>query len=493
MTPNPEALVMKALAQALAPLMAQEKHTTPSGTPSTPYYFGPGGLFGVVGLERDIISTRVQPQGLASILPSRPSTDMYPQFAYLTGYRDDSGSEPATVCADAPVAGPAKSCIQTAQFGRYTRMTRELEINRVGQTINRGELMDYRFMNDPLVNDFAGIFSQRFALGNQEAIWSGAEMIARFVEVGVAFQNLLCPQTYIGNPANNNAGGGYKEFPGLDILVGTNKYDALTNTECPSLDSDVKNFNYGLVTNVDLDPDIVTVITYMFRYLEHNASRMNFGNTTWKIVMRDDLFYELTSVWPCRYLTYRCWAQDSSHIDPVMGGDVREAVAMRDAMRNGKYLLIDGRQIPVVIDDCIAEESTADTNKLPAGRFASDIYILPFTVRGGREVLYWEYFDYSKSIATAQQGQLSEFFWSDGGRFLWHAKPPTNWCIQHIAKIEPRLILLTPQLAGRITNVAYAPLQHTRDPLPDQDYFVNGGVYTPRATPSLYSDWNPAR
>lgn len=484
-------VVMQALAEALAPHF---KHTAPSGTPSTPYYFGPGGLFGVAGLERDLISTRVQPRGLASFLPAYPSITTNPLFPYLTGFQAATGSVADGVCDECPTAGPGKSCIQTAQFGRYCVRTRELEINAVGQRINRGEFLDYRLINDPLVNDFGSLLAQSFALNSQDQAISGAEVLMRYIEAGIEFQNLLCPQTFTGSPANNSAGGGYKEFPGLDILIGVNKVDALTGDECPSLDSDIKDFNYGLVTDLTLPSDIVTVMTYLMRYLKHNAAMMNFNPVKWVLVMRDGLFYEMTSIWPCRYLTDRCWVKDTVNIDAVGGVNAEAATRMRDEMRAGSYLLIDGERFPVIIDDCITEETSGDTVHVTAGCFASDIYVVPMTIRGGYPVTYWEYLDYSKTaLPAARQGQVDTFFWSDGGRFLWHAKPPTNWCIQSIAKIEPRIILRTPHLAGRLTNVQYCPLQHVREPLPDQPYFVDGGVTEGRVPPSLYSDWNLPR
>ena len=462
------------------------KHTTPSGTPSTPYMHGPGGLFGVSGLERDVISTRISPEGLASALPVRMSTRTNPLYAYITGFRDVTGDNPTTVCADGQTAGPVKNCIQTAQFGRYTFMTRELEVNRVGQQTDRGEFFDLRLVNDPLVTAMGSVLPG--IVGN-DAVLAGREFAERMLEVGVAFQNKLVRQVYIGNPANNSAGGGYKECPGLDILVGTDKVDSLTGTDCPSLDSDVKNFNYGLVDAANLNPDIVEVVTYLARYLRRNAEGMGFGETRWVITMRNDLFYELTAVWPCSYLTYRCQfrVQDGTTVQNVNAAD---QIAMRDAMRGGRYLLIDGIQYPVIIDDGIEEEDEGDAAAINQGEYASDIYFLPLSVRGGYSTLFWETFDYANGTMQAiRDGRYESDFWTDGGRYLWHKKPPTNWCVQLIAKIEPRLILLTPQLAGRITNVKYSPLQHVRDALPTDNYFVDGGVYTPRAAPSLFADW----
>ena len=104
------------------------KHTTPSGTPTTNYMHGPGGIFGVAGLERDVISTRIQPQGLAGMLPAQGSMVMNPLYPYLTGFEADTGTDPDGVCDDPMTAGPTKSCIQTAQYGRYSFMTKEIEI-----------------------------------------------------------------------------------------------------------------------------------------------------------------------------------------------------------------------------------------------------------------------------------------------------------------------------------------------------------------------------
>jgi hypothetical protein len=56
--------------------------------------------------------------------------------------------------------------------------------------------------------------------------------------------------------------------------------------------------------------------------------------------------------------------------------------------------------------------------------------------------------------------------------------------------VEPRIILLTPHLAGRLQNVVYVPLQHERESLPSDPYWVDGGVSTARAAPSFHSDWN---
>jgi len=440
-------------------------------------------MFGVAGLDRDVISTRVQPQGLASLLPAKPSVYTNPMFAYITGFLQGTGSEPTNVCDNPPAAGSMKNCIQTAQFGRFSRKTRELDIDRVGQLINRGEFTDLALVNDPLVDVLGGIFPN---MPDQSRILAGREVLERMLEVGIEIQNWLCTTLWGGNPTNNTAGGGYKEFPGLGLLVGTTKVDALTNTDCPSLDSDVKDFLYKNI-NSDVAPTIDRYIGELMRILRGNASKMNFGATEWVIVMREDLFYELTAYWPCKYHTDRC---SNTTINRVVL--LSEEITMRDAMRNGRYLLVDGMQIPVIIDDCIPEYSSGDTVKIPVGCYASDIFIIPLTVRGGTPVTFWEYYDYSAANGTVQavtDARATNRFWTDGGRYMW-TWAEYNWCLTHIAKVEPRIILKTPHLAGRLNNVVYCPLQHSRNSQPDDPYFVDGGVTTGRAAPSLYSEWD---
>lgn len=467
-----------------------------TGNPVGPYVHGPGGLFGVRGLSREIISTHTQftgtlgesiPMGATGAGRDGQTNEIMPLFPYITGFLRSDQQEKNGVC-DTPVeAAPFKTCIQTTVFGRKEFKTRELEVNHVGQVINRGEFMDLQIVNGPLVEQMGGLMSGFFGLQNQQGILAGREMLMRFVEVGVAFQRWFCPTVYTGNPANNSAGGGYKEFPGLDLLISKTKVDALTGAACPSLYSDIKDFGYRQVSSTT-DPDIVRTITTMMRILTRKAEQQGLAPVDIRIVMREPLFYELTRVWPCQYNTDGCAVGQSTTQEVNMN----DAVLFRDRMRNGKYLLIDGRQVPVILDDCIDEDNHNDNGTIPIGGFASDIYFVPFTARGGTlRTLYWEYYDYGKDVLPAiRDGRFGQFFWSDNGVFLWGIKPPTNWCIDAIAKVEPRIILRTPQLAGRLTNVVYVPLQHTDDPLPSQPYFVNGGVATGRPAPSPFSDWN---
>lgn len=472
-----------ALGSASDPNVIRKAQTV--GAPVGPYVHGPGGLFGVRGLERDVISTHTQITGsLGEVLPIQASADMNPLFPYITGFVRSDTQEKDGVCDDPEEAGNFKTCILTTQFGRKEFKTRQMEVNRIGQKINRGEFTDLRLVNSPLVNSMAGLMSGFFGLNRQGSILAGNEVAMRMVEMAVAFQRWYCPHVYTGNPADNSAGGGYKEFAGLDLLISTTKVDALTGAACPSLRSDVKSFGYRQISNTN-DPDMYRTLSTMMYILETKARQQNLAPVEFALVMRAQLFWELTRYWPSQYNT-----DGTGTGNAAFDSLYRTNVEMRDAMRNGQYLLINSKQYRVIVDDCIMEENQSVNGAIPIGGFSSDIYIVPLTARGGTlRTLYWEYYDYRNDVLPQMSG-LPMWYWSDNGAFLWSMKAPDNWCFEVIAKTEPRLILRTPQLAGRLTDVVYVPLQHTDDPLPSQYYHLNGGVSTGRPFPSPFSEYN---
>jgi hypothetical protein len=304
-------------------------------------------------------------------------------------------------------------------------------------------------------------------------------------EFAVSWARLFATQIYAGNPVNGSANGGYKEFAGLDLLINTGYVDAITNVACPASDSYVKSF--GNLNVSSQCQAMIRDITWIMRELTNRADRTGLQPVEWVIAMRPMLFYLITECWPCEYLSYRCASTDTADIDPVGSYDTAEAVKMRDAMRAGSYLWVDGKQIAVVQDDAIAE-----TN-IGAGVYSSQIYFVPLTVLGGTQTTYFEYFDYSAPNGFMQAAQTfapAGFYdISDNGRFAWHKKPPTNWCVQMIVKTEPRLIMLTPFLAARLTNIRYTPVIHERDWDTSGTYFVNGGSSTGQPPPSYWPSY----
>lgn len=474
------------------------KDGLPSGVPDTTgAMYGETGLFGVPGLEQQLISTHVHGRGLATRLPAYPTNQLWPLFGYITGFQDVPNQEQADgPCDDPPTVGHMKGCTQTAHFGLYSYRTREYNLKRAGELLNRGEPTDLVIINDPLLQGMSNITPNVPGVGGTPNF--RREFLMRMMELGVAFQRSLGRQVYVADPANAT-NGGYDEFPGLDILISTGHVDAKTGDTCPSLDSLLVNMAYTKIdaTANDLygNPQntLYATLEGVMRYLQSLAEDTGLDPVKWVLAMRRDMFYEITAIWPCIYQTFRCGLDGESANRQVV--DAGDMIRMRDDMRNGNYLLLGGTRIEVVLDSFIPEEDHTDSGSIDVGCSASDIYVIPLTVAGNVASTYWQYFDYSAQYAAldvAREARVAQYFWTDGGRFLWEAQPPINGCIVTEATIRPRIIMRTPHLAARIQNVEYCPQRHTIDAHPQDSYFRNGGVTGRGPFVEPFSQWNPA-
>ena len=451
------------------------KHDAPGSPTNIGYIHGPGGILAFPGIDQEVFHTIMGPHSLLGQLPTRPSLYTNPTYATLTGVTDETGTEPSAICDPGPTAGALKSCIVTAPFGRYKRQTAELELDRLGQQIDRADPMDLTLVGSPIGD--AGIFGGPSGEAPPVDLLRN-EMSKRLWERNVAFFRLLARQLWQGTPANN-VGDAYREFAGLESLITTGYLDAETGVVCPAMDSIIRNANYAqVITDADA---LIAAITDIWFHLNDRAESMGFLPVRWVIAMRRQLFYELTNVWPCSYLTYRCQVQGQERV--VV--DANEQVKLRDAMRQGRYLLIDGVQVPVIADDGIGEDTNTNNANVPSGCFGTDIFFIPMSVVGGRAVTFIEYFQYQN---PAVQDAFNRMVLGavEGAFITWPVQ--TRSCFQLESKIEPRIVMRTPWLAGRLQNVVYCPTQHVRDPFPDDPYFQDGGR-TSRAGPSLFTPW----
>lgn len=454
-----------------------------SSTPTTVYGHGvtgpqPGGvagLFSYPGLEPDILNAMIMPRlGLLDFLPSRTSIYDNPLYGIMTGVTASTGSEPTGVCDDPPVAGLMKLCTHAFVWGRISRMTRVIDIDRAGRFINRSDFNDLNLIGNPLV----GNPRVPQVPGNGSPDQAVRSEVAKVMfELAVSFGRDFAGLLYTGNPTNNTSGGGYKEPYGLDILINDGYRDAETGVACPAADSIVQSFgNLAVESNAG---SLVSLITSIFRNLKYNSSHMGLDPVRWVLSMPWSLFYQITEVWPCAYSTYRCTTIGENNRGVI---DIMAQNQMRDDMRGdlytgtGQYLLIDGQKVPVILDDGIAETVGAGAS------FTSSIYFVPLTVLGNRPVTFLEYVNYDGPMGAMEMARAlapqGSYYTTNSGRFLWHAKPPTNFCVQSLAKTEWRVVLETPQIAAVINNVVYAPAgagQHRGFNPSNTSYYVNGG------------------
>lgn len=444
-----------------------------SSTPNGIYGHGPGGTFSMPGLDRYVMNAMILPHlGLRARLPMFISNDMNPIFGILTGVTASTGSQPSGECDDFKQAGLAKLCMVSHPYGRYGLETTVANIEHAGELTNRGEFVDLQLIGNPVQNgsNVPQIPDLGSPLQNEAA--------KRLFEFGAAWSREYATIQYTGNPTNNTAGGGYKEYYGLQTLVNTGYRDAESAQACAAADSILVNFNNARINSAAAN--IVGTIQYTFFRLRHIAARAGLGTVDWKMVMPLGMFYQLTEIWAYYYLT-----QAINSITLPDGAranlSAQDVTAQRDLMRGnmatrtGQFLMVDGQRIDVIIDDALPE------TEVTPGVFRSDIYILPFTVmNGGFPVLFWNSYKYDVPGGAMDMARTfapaDSYYVTDNGTFLWHKPAPTNYCVQLKTVTRERLILRTPYIAARIQNVAWAPLgTHERSPFTDSGYFLDGG------------------
>lgn len=457
--------------------------------------FGDTGLFAVFGLDSNIITSYVRPDGISSYLSAKgnvfPTIIEQPVLGLLTGIQDDGAAAVSNPCDDAPT-GYIKGCNLFFQSGRLQFDTATIEFDKIFTQLNAGVNTDLRMQGRLL-----GLAESDYPKGLDDQavvnVVTGSEMVkvGMLMARGTSNQMGLTRQNWQGSPANNTAGGGYKEYPGLDAQITTGHVDATTGTTCPSVDSDVKDMNYASISssNANNVPNILWYLSMLEYYLRFNATRMGLDPVEWVVAMNPNMWAELTQFWPIAYATNRGAEILVANTNTRLNIDAREMVAERDKMRDSLTIAINGRIYSVVVDDGINELTNITDGNVPAGSYASSIYMVPITINGGFPVTYMEYFDYRVGMQQIQALMGKQTFWTDGGTFSWALDPIRKWCYKLSAKTERRIVLRTPQLAGRIDHILYTPLQHLREAFSGSPYAPDGGVST-RAAQSLHAVWN---
>jgi hypothetical protein len=447
-------------------------------------YLGPGGFMSTPGLENPVISTHIRPMGIDEYLPITPATTTNPLYAVFTGVTDETGSEPETVCDDGPT-GLMKGASFTNVFGRLIRSTPVIDVGQLAETV-RGQNTDLRLLADRGAP--GGNLMLRTDVIPTDDILRSATSGAMFV-AATLIQRELSRMIWTGNPATNGSpNSGRLDFAGLDLQVGTGRVDATSGVAVSSLDSYVKNANYATLSEYN----IVAHLQDMEYRLRTRASRL-FGSAEFALVMRPEMWHELTTLWPIQYNTQAAGfvLPGASNVSVSINAD--SVVSARDEMRRTLRITINGNSYPVILDDGITEENPTTQGITPgalqAGEFASTIYMLPLTVAGGFRSLRLEYLDFRIGINDARRvGFDTEMMWTDDGRYLWTAEKKHS-CFWFRARIEPRVLLHTPHLAGKIQRLVVSPMSHIESPYPDSPYHVNGGLSV-RPVETLFTPWS---
>lgn len=488
-------LVQDALEQSGIPAgKAVTQKNDPPFAPIGPYSHGPNGLFNRRDRDNPVFAAISTPlMGVADAIPvfnggrflNNEFGGVDAAFDSLitgvtAGELDDFANQPTAPCEDGPTGGLMKFCSLVNTFGNYKMSTRELEMDRAGRVADMTDAFAVQ-----VANQFpSGIFANPSDTPTMQNAVNN-ELAMRIWEMIMSFQRMFVPRVFIGSPANND--GEAKDIVGLDIHINAgNKIDSTFQTVCTAANSDVKNFGNVLISAPTAN--LMRYIEMADLYVTHKARRQGLGTPEYIIAMRPELWFELSQVVPIqKYLAVLGTINALTNARATV--NMNDVYDERNTIRSSMQLPVNGRMIRVVLDDTIVETNLGNLGGVPT--YSSTVYGIPLTVMGGFPVTFWEYFNHANRQETTIQARVNGLTWTtDGGQYRWFSDF-SKGCLKLNAKFTPRLRMRTPQVAWRINNVAYAPLQHLDTWNPDSVYHTNGGV-TQGQTQTYYSAWNPS-
>lgn len=473
-------LFMKTASGELVPVVVKDTETA---SPNATYAFGSGGLFNTPGLNPGIINATILPTlGLQAALPVIGSVYQQPLTPIFTGVTASTGSFSAAPCGDTKVVGLAKLCNIATVFGRWSMKTPTMDLTRVGQITNRGYFTDFRLLGDPTNSTISNGVTPTLPQGGLSAAITG-EVQKQMMQFRIGWAREFSKLLYAGNPTNN-LGDGYKEFRGLDILINTGYQDAETGVWCTAANSLLQSFSSAnFSTSSTAATALVALVQDMYRYLESLADRTGLSPMKLAIAMPRDMFYELTKVWPISYATTATTVIASGQTNTQLQVNAMDSANLRDEMRNGQFLMVNGVRVQVVVDDAIAQTA------IGSGVYEATIYFVPLYVLGNTPATYVEYFNFDGDGALAEASRIfgipGKYFTTDAGRYAF-VKLNDDFCVAFKGAEIARVRLDTPFLAARLTNVRYTAGIVSRSPYPGDATFYDGGKTSTVSAPSFY-------
>lgn len=433
------------------------------------------GLFTRPGVEPDMLSAIRYPEARLIARLWRGVTDVKDtEYEIITGVDGAQGSNASDWCDEAPRAGFARLCTQRSQFGKFRMATDSVKLAEIGGRINRADV-DRQVVNlpeaFPLVPDnLAGLMNAGGPLNTA----LGLEVFRLGIHTNRVASRVLVHGALTNTGAFAETGF-MQEFDGFDAKIKTGHVDLESGLFCPAADSIVEDFNNGsLVTNA---ADAVELISNIYYRLEQRQDANALG-MDWQgfLLMDPDMFFSLTAVWPCSYLTDGCGMSGSNQQVVVTGN---EQVAMRDQMRQGRFLWILGKRIAV-------ETSRAIKREAQGAGFKSPIYFVNTGVPGMAQTTYIEAFDMGRADVQAFLSLLpsGEVRVTNGGLYL-STFNREGTCMEYEFNAQMRLVVRAPWLCARLENVVYAMPGYSDDVNAGDVYYRAGGRYYSNA-PSIY-------
>lgn len=457
--------------KALGLIQTGAKNDPSSTTPSAQALYGPNpgnnnqaGVFSGAGVRPGMYDATTRARTFASAVPLYP-TDVYNELIEIqTGVTEGAGNNTTSACGDAPEPGQLKVARQSYLFGVVHIETKVHDITQAGMRQTRASVDRELFNTAATVNPW--LPSIEGVDGTDRA---SSELRAALYAVGIELERNIGQVHFVGvgGTESNTYRGVARQWAGLDALIKTGYTDSVSGLAAPAMDSVVETFNAVITGNDSFGRNIVEATTDAWFAANDRARQVSAVTPDYALVMRPDLFRTMTEQWASAYTTYR--ADGAQYAEVTRDGFALQQ--MRIDMMNGRYLLIDGVRVPVILDDSIARETLGNNY------YKSDVYGVALRW-GSRPLLYTEFFDMgnadAQDIANAIGGADDSRVINNGMYRVF--KKNQGGCYQFSFFARPRLVMDAPFVHFRLDDVFYNHFAKTRDPRPGMSNYNDGGI-----------------
>jgi hypothetical protein len=433
--------------------------------------YATGGIFADCALEASVLNLLIQPiYSMANLIPVVPDNNDKIKYGFLSSISNATGDYPSAPCDPSPTVGDINAAYAEFYPGRVSYKTKTMELDQLIRRAHAGVREDLY-----LVGSVRGVSAAPTMQQLSDPQFISRAAVRRQMQLVMRQMQMdLIHQFWSGNPTDNavnTAGGGRKEFWGLNNLI-ANDYGSksfITGTNKTLLNSVVLDFQEGSQTGVIGGGDSI------FAYLQEaedvtyqRAAMMGLLPTEWNWVMHPITWSELVKWLPCEMLTDSCGypAQANSLVGAGISLNVAAdngmgIQALRQQLMNSMSLTLNGRTHRVILDSGVPVVQGDDGEVTPTliAEYAASIYLVPVNV-AGESVLEWRHRDYRSFeevlSAIPSSADVGLRGWTDGGRFHSIVERRMR-CFEIDTKAEFGLVFRAPHLAARIDNVVAAP------------------------------------
>jgi hypothetical protein len=440
---------------------AVQKHDTGVGTENDVELWGAeGGLFADCCLDNPVMSLLARPmKAVGMLFPMVPNNNTVISRASLTGNFDVEGDRPDGVCEPGPNAGAFGNIVIEYRKGRLSMSTRTAELDALIENACQG--------TDP---------SRFYSIGGTRGV-PGPSGIRQRDQTDEIYRSALYRELHAisnrmnwdlmrmfwtGDPANDTANGGYKEFRGLLNYI-VDDYDddgyawvTNTNGDLVRLNSDVKTFG-ACVGGVNEDGYGLFQLLEEVEYEVTSRASMAGMSIDWVIVVPSIIARDITRQLPCEMLTGWCGAAVAEGAVQVNSNDAA-LIEARNMMQRSQMIALNGKNYSIVEDDFLPVVETLMLDGTT--QYTSDLIFLPVRING-QPTIEWDYKDYrSFEAELGQVGSLADELrgWSDNGQFHSVLQRDLR-CFILDTKIEIGLVFNASGFAGRITGLSACTIQ----------------------------------